>query len=554
MNITKKNNFWEIICFIIFCLCVFIVSFFHEPWLDEFQAWSISKDSLYNILFTVPHLEGHPQLWHLILKCFSAFKLNPEIGIRIPNFIFIFTAVWLLIFKSPFPKAIRLALPFTYFLFYQYAVISRPYSIFCLAMFLTALFYKERNEHPFKFISSICLLCLSSAYGMIFGSAVILVWFIEIIKQKNILEFFKDKRFYAMFIVFLLCLILSIMIFPDPNAAHGGTLTYMKPILRSLYFILIMPIDALYYNLLDYGNANKILLPFWGFTIGIILGLITNIFLFFVFKSYKKLLLFYIPYLIFIGFCASVYIYVHHIGLLTVFYIFAFWCALSDSDRKPEKGSRLYKILIAFITLTISIQIFWSMCSYIYDIKYPYTTSRLVYKFIKENNFENNKIMTRWVSFYYFQNKKTGKKILISPLMTFSQLKKFQQEWERKKYNDFTSQYVAIETNPYFDKNIFYNFNVLYPDKQYSVFKMLSDSEEDYMKQKLREQGLPDIVINYSDLSEIFDKKELSKVKYILIKNFDYYKIWKNGYTKYFTSIYLRDDLYKKSSFNKKPD
>ena len=140
MNIAKQNKTAEIICFCLFIICTIFVSFYHEPWYDELQAWAISKDTLYNILFVIPHYEGHPPLWHLILKIFSLLKINLEIGMRIPNFIFIYSAIWLLIFKSPFPKILKLILPFTYFLFYQYAVISRPYSIYCFAIFLAALF------------------------------------------------------------------------------------------------------------------------------------------------------------------------------------------------------------------------------------------------------------------------------------------------------------------------------------------------------------------------------------------------------------------------------
>ena len=134
MNTTKKNNVLEIFFYCLFCVSTIVLSIYHEPWFDELQAWAISKDSLYNILFFLPHYEGHPPLWHLILKSFSYFNVPVEYGIKIPNLLFMFGAVWLLIFKSPFPQTVRLVLPFTYFIFYQYSIISRPYSIFCFAL------------------------------------------------------------------------------------------------------------------------------------------------------------------------------------------------------------------------------------------------------------------------------------------------------------------------------------------------------------------------------------------------------------------------------------
>ena len=98
----KKNNVLEIVCFCLFCILTVFLSCFHEPWFDEFQAWGISKDTVYNILFVIPHYEGHPPLWHLILKIFSSLNFHPEIGMRIPNLLFMYAAVWLIIFKSPF--------------------------------------------------------------------------------------------------------------------------------------------------------------------------------------------------------------------------------------------------------------------------------------------------------------------------------------------------------------------------------------------------------------------------------------------------------------------
>ena len=145
----------EKIVFSLFCILTCLVSFFHEPWFDELQAWAISKDTLYNILFVIPHYEGHPPLWHLILKCFSFFNVPFEYGLKIPNLLFMFGAVFLLIFKSPFPKPVRLLLPFTYFIFYQYSIISRPYSVFCFALFLVAFLY--RLSYSYKHFKVIVL-------------------------------------------------------------------------------------------------------------------------------------------------------------------------------------------------------------------------------------------------------------------------------------------------------------------------------------------------------------------------------------------------------------
>ena len=54
--------------------------YFHEPLFDAAQSWLIGRDaSMYDILFVLPHYEGHPPLWHIILKAVSLMGLSYEV-------------------------------------------------------------------------------------------------------------------------------------------------------------------------------------------------------------------------------------------------------------------------------------------------------------------------------------------------------------------------------------------------------------------------------------------------------------------------------------------
>lgn len=69
---SKEHGKCDFITLIIYLLGVCTVTCFHEPWFDESQAWAIAKTASYKeILFTLPHYEGHPPLWHLILSTFA---------------------------------------------------------------------------------------------------------------------------------------------------------------------------------------------------------------------------------------------------------------------------------------------------------------------------------------------------------------------------------------------------------------------------------------------------------------------------------------------------
>ena len=134
VNVVKKGKVAEIIAFTAFIILSVVMFIFHEPWYDEIQAWMVATDaSIGEMIFTLPHYEGHPPFWTLILAIFAKTGVPMEIGLRIPNLIFVGLAAFLVIFKAPFKKWIRCMVPFSYFLFYQYTVICRPYSMMFLA-------------------------------------------------------------------------------------------------------------------------------------------------------------------------------------------------------------------------------------------------------------------------------------------------------------------------------------------------------------------------------------------------------------------------------------
>jgi hypothetical protein len=122
----------------------------HESWADEAQAWQISRsNSLRGIFGTYLHYEGAPGLWHLLLwilnKCHVSYGGLHWIcgGIA-------FIGVALLVLRAPFPRPVKLLLPFTYFLAFQYAVIARPYVLFPPLIFTTAAVWVTTRRKPIR--------------------------------------------------------------------------------------------------------------------------------------------------------------------------------------------------------------------------------------------------------------------------------------------------------------------------------------------------------------------------------------------------------------------
>jgi hypothetical protein len=107
----------------------------HAMWRDELQAFMIARasasplDLLHNLKY-----EGHPALWHLLLWLATRVTGNPaamqflELGIA--------AGIWLLVCcASPFGWAEKFLLLLGYFLFWEYFVLSRSYSLMALLGF-----------------------------------------------------------------------------------------------------------------------------------------------------------------------------------------------------------------------------------------------------------------------------------------------------------------------------------------------------------------------------------------------------------------------------------
>ena len=93
----------EVAVVILYTILHVLLCLFHEGCFDEVHAWNIAKDSsLFDIIFKVPHTEGHPALWHLILVPFSKAGLSYKISALMVTTFFCIITVSILEFKAPF--------------------------------------------------------------------------------------------------------------------------------------------------------------------------------------------------------------------------------------------------------------------------------------------------------------------------------------------------------------------------------------------------------------------------------------------------------------------
>lgn len=147
---------------------VLLGAFNHEAWSDEAQAWLIARDnSIPGILKLLP-TEGHPPLWYFILFPFAQSGMSFEFIRLLPAIISI-AAVYPVMFRTRLHIALKLCLPLSYAMFYEYALFVRSYSLIIFFIACITALYPRRFEKPWLF--ALCVIGLFNTHVLIFGLA-----------------------------------------------------------------------------------------------------------------------------------------------------------------------------------------------------------------------------------------------------------------------------------------------------------------------------------------------------------------------------------------------
>lgn len=543
---SKEHGKCDVITLIIYLLGVCTVSFFHEPWFDEAQAWAIARSgTIKEILFEIPHYDGHPPLWHLILAPFAKLGAPYELSLAAVNIFFMTLAVAVLLFKSPFPKLIRCLLPFNFFLFYQYGVVSRPYCILVLAIFLAAACYKNRNEHPVKYLLCLALMCAVHSYGIIIAGCLCIVWLIEIFteykKSGKLADILKDRRCWLMFCLLIFAMLVMAAIVPDENVYLGGKMSSETEkkfdfSCINILFCFVIFSDSIITSFFNYaGVPSEIASQIPVIVVSILL---VALFVTITYRN-KKLLTFLLPYGVLSIFGSFVYISPHHIGVITAFVIFVLWIIVDESGKVllPEYmnkisakiGKKLKVIVKAIAFLPLLIPIAWSCTSSYFDIRYPYWFDEAA-DFIKEYHLDDYKIMGYW------------QQVLNGEIDddAFWNVDEADYMW-----HDYPNlQGISVALNPYFDKNIFCYFNIDKHDKTFQYYRANTQKEAEEEFSKWREQGEPDVVIERCEITKAYPDIDVDN--YVAVKRIYFYKPYKfETYDQYIT-IYVTKDLFNK--------
>ena len=527
-------------------LVVFVVAYctitsFHEPWFDEAQAWQIAKcGSIQDILFEIPHYEGHPPLWHLILAIPAKLGVPFELGLKAVGFVFSTASIALILFKMPYPRFIRLLLPFSYFVFYQYGIIVRPYCAMLLLFLLLALAFPSKDEKPWRFTILLMLLCLTGAYGMVVAAGVALCWTWDLVRSKGIAGFLKgvlcDKRTLSLISLLVLAIAIVLEIMPREDTLVTSSVR-LNPFAVCLICALFTFLPECTIMKSTWFSADRYLLqsvpiPFGELLTCCIVGIILWILVASVgTKRNVKYLI--VPYVLFALFATMVYAISHHIGIALLIVLFWLGIAFQDNDRfelgrlvmaKLAHTQRDRKMArgaaIIFSSACLAVPIYWSVAASISDIQVDYSYGRSAERFLRETGLGAVRIMA-------------GGDAALSVFRPDSA--------DSDNYLNTCTVSTPVLINAYFGRNICENLNGGSDDEAYVHHRVPSREQSRADLIEWASEGLPDVLLGKNGLEKAFGDEALNDYVPVYVLETNY--AWKDSVSHGRTPVYLRSDL-----------
>ena len=556
----------EWIAFGVFILLSVVMFVFHEPWYDEIQAWMVASDATVGeMIFTLPHYEGHPPFWTLILAIFAKTGVPMEIGLRIPTLLFSSAAAYIVIFKAPFKRWIRCLIPFSYYMFYQYTVICRPYSLMFLGFVLAALFYKERNKKPVRYLASLFVLCMSSAYGILFAGVLCLIWTYEICKElwgKSFgMKAVKDKRTWALLGMLILAVGILVLIWPADNAFAQVRVVEFSKLRCLIYTFLVLPADSLLSDVALMGRLQQfdtIIKADYSIVLCIAISLVLYVVMITAAHIFRKKAILILPYAAFAGYAALGYFYNHHIGIVPLFILFVFWCAIDDKPeeikipqflQKIERGMPDFsrKAGYFFVILALGMSIFWSVTAIKNDIQLPVWYAKGLAAMLEEYELTDYRIVNQWTyeEIAVNEDSVSEENDVISEKEGGYLISTEIPQLNAADYHQYVKMCNFVDVLVYSDEkeNYISNFNAGDSNNRYVNHDMLSQEESLVYLEELGEQGYPEVIIGNPEILGMMGL-EVYEYRYVPVYAFVCYRINKYNaiYAREF--VYVREDIF----------
>jgi hypothetical protein len=276
--------------------------------------------------------------------------------------------IGLLLFFSPFPSLLSVALPFTFFLLYQYAVVARSYALFPLLLFLLALVYPFAQQKTLLFGLLLVLLANVSLHGFFIALAILASYTWESRLNWQRWDTKTRNRHLVTFAGIAVVSLLLICQLIPPSDITGYTSPNFS--VRHLVAVSALKVsDALTGNLA--ASSVVVLVSCWWF------WRTNTLFLFSVGVAALSLI------------AGIIYSHVWHEGLVFVFWLFVLWVSF---DRARRIGIRIPVAVMCAVLFVAGVQIYWSVRTVRFDFGHSYSGSRQLAEYLRQSHLDQYSI------------------------------------------------------------------------------------------------------------------------------------------------------------------
>ena len=325
---------------------------YHEPWADEAQAWLLARDlSPWQLLHTNLRYEGSPAIWHLLLWVLIRLRVSYT-GMHWISGLIAIGGIYLLLFLSPFPRWLKLSLPFTVFFAFQYAIVARSYVLVPILVFAVAAAWR-RNAVVVALLLG--LLANVTAHGAAIAAGFGIAYLVErYVRRRRGEPVSSPAHFRIAVVIFVSLGIIAVLTaFPTPDVKNANPphRDFIGSGLMALLFGMWQPMEL---GIIGWG------LMIWGLTR----------------RRVPHLL---IPALVLVLFSAAVYVTYWHAGLLVVVMTAVLWISW------PRETAPLHAAEIAMqcaVAVLIATQVGWTVHAAWYDHFHDYSPGKRTAAFL----------------------------------------------------------------------------------------------------------------------------------------------------------------------------
>lgn len=377
----------ETIIVLLFTVLTIIVAQYHEFWFDEAQSFLLARDNSFKEVFHYIKYEGTPPLWVLVIKVFLQLGGTYSTFYILP---IIFSTIGIALFEynKKIPFYLKLLLPFSYYIFFQYTVNVRSYCLILPTLMLMYNFYDKRLSKPWLYVISLMIFMGISLHTLGTAGMLFLFYVYDVYKDFKLNKKVNKKCLIAIIILLFSLLAVLYVILPASDCNFRGNtsrdliLIISEAFLKGqgnplLYYItrtcILLEIDWLPYTMLGIFIKASNLLMF----LSVIFAFV------FIYKNETlkllKLMCLLFP-IIFILCCINCEPW--HIGII-------FLLSISYLIVTNKAENKFVKI---FLIIVLVVQIYWTFSSVNYDIKENSSASKEASEFVKDNNLLDYKI------------------------------------------------------------------------------------------------------------------------------------------------------------------